>query len=127
MEGMRGIGRDAAIREGNDIAHTRDVVTDIHLLKNSLIEYHQTFAPLYGLHWRAAMKLVGHPHIVSAMNHGASIMAQAESRWTKQDEFVSIIAWTQNASSNDLAIFAADTIGATSAKRLFLRPMGDGS
>jgi len=53
------IGTSTTIREGNDIAHAGDVITDICLLKNGLIEYHRTFTLLYGLTWRTAIELIG--------------------------------------------------------------------
>jgi hypothetical protein len=53
------MGSHSAIREGNDIAHSGDVITDICLFKNDLIKYDQTFATLYSLDWREAMDLIG--------------------------------------------------------------------
>jgi len=57
--GMGGIGLQAFIDDGNEIAHRGDVVTDICLLRHGLIEYHTTFTYLYGMDWRAAMNLIG--------------------------------------------------------------------
>lgn len=48
-----------------------------------------------------------HVHIVAAMNHHASIFHDS-TNWTKQHKFHYLISWTQSASSNKLAKFAAD-------------------
>ncbi|PWW72700.1 hypothetical protein C7212DRAFT_366292 [Tuber magnatum] len=89
--GMRGIGLQASIDDGNEIAHGSDVVTDICLLKHGLIQYHQTFTHLYGMDWRAAMNLIDYPHLVEAMNYRAGGLHN-NLGWTKQSEFDSVIA-----------------------------------
>jgi len=57
--GMGGIGVEASIRVGNDIAHGGDVRTDICLLKHGQIQFHQTFKYLYGITWVEADDLIG--------------------------------------------------------------------
>ncbi|CUS14262.1 unnamed protein product [Tuber aestivum] len=120
---MEGVGIGSSIREGNNIAHGRDVVTDICLLKNGLITYHQTFKYLYGLDWRTASELIGHPHIVSIMNHRATILHDHPG-WNRQEEFDELITWTRTADDDDLAKFATDETGWMWAKRKFFLVMG---
>jgi len=120
---MGGIGLRASIDDGNEIAHGSDVVTDICLLKHGLIQYHQTFTYLYGMDWRAAMNLIDYPHLVEAMNYRAGVLHDNLS-WTKQSEFDSVIAWTRNASPDEITAFAADPVGTTAIRRKFLYLVG---
>ncbi|KAG0128123.1 hypothetical protein HOY82DRAFT_42705 [Tuber indicum] len=126
MQQMDVLGSRTTIQEGNKIAHSSDVLADICLLKNGLIDYNRTFTTLYGLDWRAAIELIGYPHVIEAMNRRASVLADAKAEWTKEKEFVALITWTRNASSEELARFAADEIGTTSMKQAFLRLMNSG-
>lgn len=47
----------AAVREGDQIDHVGDVITDICLIKNGLMDYKVSRA-LYGLNWQMAQELI---------------------------------------------------------------------
>lgn len=139
------IGNPAAVREGDQIAHVGDVVTDICIIKNGLMDYKEAFRALYGLNWQMAQELIGtyiyfyqsplptalsntfitlplvHPHIVEVMNIRATTLSGKGAVWTQEAEFDQLIHWTRQATPKDLREFARDSIGNTEGKRLYLR------
>ncbi|KAG0137549.1 hypothetical protein HOY82DRAFT_649285 [Tuber indicum] len=114
------IGNLSTISEGNKIAHEGDVVTDICLLRNGMISYPDTFCRLYGLHWEEADSLLLFPHMVKAMNCRATRIANGGAEEDLRDEFNELVLWTKNATSDDIAIFNADSTGSTYHKRIFI-------
>jgi len=57
------------------------------------------------------------------MNYRAGILHDNLS-WATQSEFDSVIAWTRNASSDEITAFAADPVGTTAIRRKFLYLVG---
>jgi len=57
------------------------------------------------------------------MNYRAGVLHDNPS-WTKQSEFDSVIAWTRNASPDEITAFAADPVGTTVIRRKFLYLVG---
>ena len=53
------ISKDPVIKEGNQVAHDGDVITDICLMENGLMDDKETFTALYGLKWERAKELSG--------------------------------------------------------------------
>ncbi|KAG0643251.1 hypothetical protein HOY80DRAFT_1033698 [Tuber brumale] len=113
----------AVIEAGNVVAHCGDVVTDVCLHQSQLVCYNNTFKTLYGLPWEGAKVLIRYPHMVSVMDHRATIIAKRSGRWTTEDQFRALAVWTRKATPEDLAKFRADDVGRTPEKRLYFKIM----
>ena len=132
----------AVIDIGNQIAHEGDVITDTCLIKNGIINYPGAFKRLYGVNWEKAGSLlsmptnpschaeplllltevlIAFPHLVKIFNCRAKYIANGGEDQL-QDQLDGLILWTQNATSQELAIFNADPDGINNdQKRLYFR------
>ena len=135
------MANSAVIDIGNQIAHG-DVITDTCLIKNGIINYAGAFQRLYGVNWEKAGSLlsmptnpschaeplllltevlIAFPHLVKVFNCRATYIANGGEDQL-QDQLNELILWTQNATSQEIAIFNVDPDGTNNDhKRLYFR------